>query len=333
MSYSISEIQAAIESFDMERARELLREALKQNPSADIYYLAAQAAVNEGQKKVFLEKAVEVDPFHEKAIVEIQQMEKFSTQNSTYKKQQIELPQDTKVSIKDVELDSSPLKLDGSLNSTSNETPDISVPISDSPSLQETVSKVSVNDEAKSLPPSAESSSPKLSNQKIIMAIVVLLVLGIWGNYLLNNRERSTSHYTSVVATSRPAYTPTPTTKYYSLSISQRTTLSVLLHASDQVSVVATGKILVSPLLGVYATPDGVNDGEEFFLGGASKTSDFRHGALLCSMTTETYWHKCGSSYSFTVSGGNDYLEFDINDDDQSNNSGEFSVTITIVSR
>lgn len=67
MSDFTSEIRTAIDSLDMERARELLREALKQNPSAEIYYLASLAALNEQQKNQFLEKAIELDPFHKEA--------------------------------------------------------------------------------------------------------------------------------------------------------------------------------------------------------------------------------------------------------------------------
>lgn len=79
MSNLVSEIKTAIDSFDMERARELLREALKQNPSADVYYLASLAAVNEQQKKSFLEKAIELDPFHKDASNELQKNKKPSS--------------------------------------------------------------------------------------------------------------------------------------------------------------------------------------------------------------------------------------------------------------
>lgn len=84
MSNIVSEIKTAIDSFDMERARELLREALKQNPSADVYYLASLAAVNEKQKKSFLEKAIELDPFHKEANSELNKSTKsFSSPKQT----------------------------------------------------------------------------------------------------------------------------------------------------------------------------------------------------------------------------------------------------------
>jgi hypothetical protein len=69
MSTLNADIQNAIDSNDIERARTLLRDAL---PSADAetYYLASLVALNEGQKADFLKKALELDPFHVKANTE-----------------------------------------------------------------------------------------------------------------------------------------------------------------------------------------------------------------------------------------------------------------------
>ena len=52
----VKEIKSAIESGEKEKARELLRESLK-NPDGEIYHLAAQVALNERQREVFLSKA------------------------------------------------------------------------------------------------------------------------------------------------------------------------------------------------------------------------------------------------------------------------------------
>ncbi|MBX3086385.1 MAG: hypothetical protein KF716_32410 [Anaerolineae bacterium] len=60
------EIKNAIDSFDIERARTLLREALK-NPDAETYYLASQVALNDEQKTEFLTKALNLDPAHRNA--------------------------------------------------------------------------------------------------------------------------------------------------------------------------------------------------------------------------------------------------------------------------
>ncbi|MDL1902936.1 RDD family protein [Anaerolineae bacterium CFX9] len=66
MSDLNEDIRAAIDTFDLARARELLRDALKE-ANAETYYLASRAALDEDQKRDFLEKAVALDPFHEKA--------------------------------------------------------------------------------------------------------------------------------------------------------------------------------------------------------------------------------------------------------------------------
>ena len=67
MSASLSEIQDAIDRFDFDTARNLLREAFK-NPTAETYYLASQVALDEEQKVRLLQKSVESDPSFEKAI-------------------------------------------------------------------------------------------------------------------------------------------------------------------------------------------------------------------------------------------------------------------------
>lgn len=65
MSDKLKEIQTAIDNFQMDEARRLVREELQDNPSADGYYLASQSAANHGQRVQFLEKAIELDPFHQ----------------------------------------------------------------------------------------------------------------------------------------------------------------------------------------------------------------------------------------------------------------------------
>lgn len=59
----MQQIYEALQESDFERARELLKVAL-QNPTPEIYYCAAQAALNKQQKKSFLEKALALDPFY-----------------------------------------------------------------------------------------------------------------------------------------------------------------------------------------------------------------------------------------------------------------------------
>ena len=66
MNDHIQQIRDAINAFDVTQARTLLRDALK-NPDAEIFYLASMVALNDTQKRDYLQKAVAEDPFHEAA--------------------------------------------------------------------------------------------------------------------------------------------------------------------------------------------------------------------------------------------------------------------------
>ena len=71
MGDRLAEIQRALDGFRMEDARELVAHELEENPSAAAYYLAAQAALSQGQRVEFLEKALELDPTHQGALDEL----------------------------------------------------------------------------------------------------------------------------------------------------------------------------------------------------------------------------------------------------------------------
>lgn len=67
-----ADVRQAIAEDDLEQARDLLRDYIKEQPdSAEIWYLAAKAAINEAQHQAFLEKAVEIDPLHAYAANEL----------------------------------------------------------------------------------------------------------------------------------------------------------------------------------------------------------------------------------------------------------------------
>lgn len=85
----ISEIKESIALNDVSKARKLISIALKDQPDADIYYLASQVALDENQKKEFLDKALELDPFHEEA------------NNDLSKEQTPSLPKDIEFASKD----------------------------------------------------------------------------------------------------------------------------------------------------------------------------------------------------------------------------------------
>lgn len=67
MADKLKEIQWALDSFQMEEARALVAQELEESPSAEAYFLAAQAALNHGQRVEYLEMALELDPAHQEA--------------------------------------------------------------------------------------------------------------------------------------------------------------------------------------------------------------------------------------------------------------------------
>lgn len=81
MSELNQEIKQAIDRFDVDKARQLLKDAMK-NGDGETYYLAARVALDEKQKREFLEKAVELDPFHQNAREELQGLSGGSTNSA-----------------------------------------------------------------------------------------------------------------------------------------------------------------------------------------------------------------------------------------------------------
>jgi hypothetical protein len=71
MSANIDEIKTALGVLDIDKARRLIGEALRDNPNAEIYYYAAQVALNKQQKLDFLKKCQELDPFYEPTFREL----------------------------------------------------------------------------------------------------------------------------------------------------------------------------------------------------------------------------------------------------------------------
>ena len=71
MGNRLAEIQRALDGFHMEEARELVAHELDESPNATAYYLAAQAALSQGQRVEYLEKALELDPSHQEALDEL----------------------------------------------------------------------------------------------------------------------------------------------------------------------------------------------------------------------------------------------------------------------
>ena len=77
MSNLNTQIKMAIESQEIVRARELLRDALK-DADAETYFLASKVSVDEEQREEFLKKAISIDPFHTEARAALRKMEEQS---------------------------------------------------------------------------------------------------------------------------------------------------------------------------------------------------------------------------------------------------------------
>jgi uncharacterized RDD family membrane protein YckC len=84
MNDPISDVRAAIEAGDESRARDLLRDIIKNNPSAEAYHLAAKVAYNDEQRRLFLERALELDPFHAEAAKELRTTRDVITPPATF---------------------------------------------------------------------------------------------------------------------------------------------------------------------------------------------------------------------------------------------------------
>lgn len=71
MTDRLAAIQRALDDFRRDEARALVKEELKENPSAAVYHLAAQAARTEGDRVAYLRKALELDPGYQAAVDEL----------------------------------------------------------------------------------------------------------------------------------------------------------------------------------------------------------------------------------------------------------------------
>lgn len=103
---------------------------------------------------------------------------------------------------------------------------------------------------------------------------------------------------------------------------------SLCVQPGDTVRVNASGSIQV----GAFAGSVDANGTEGMLLGDSyDLVRPYPHGALLCRIAGENDWQLCGSFLEFTASSAG-CLEFEVNDNDQSNNIGYFTVDASILS-
>jgi len=119
-----------------------------------------------------------------------------------------------------------------------------------------------------------------------------------------------------------PTAAPVGSLVHETFSVSRLTRSAACVTAGQTVRVQATGMVTVGMFLG-SVTADGI----ENFVGTYDLVPGFRHGGLMCRISGDAQWSFCGDSYEFTAA-RTGCLEFEINDNDQSNNSGSFSVTV-----
>ncbi len=72
-TYTRYNIELALKIGDLAYARELLRLALKTNPSADLWYLAALATSNRDEQIERLEQALALNPEHTRAALTLEE--------------------------------------------------------------------------------------------------------------------------------------------------------------------------------------------------------------------------------------------------------------------
>jgi hypothetical protein len=127
------------------------------------------------------------------------------------------------------------------------------------------------------------------------------------------------------------AYLEPAAPKPVSLKVSTQTTSRIKVSRGDKVTIKAHGNIIVGPWVG-GSDPDGRSSG----FAGASLAQynlvpNFNHAALLYRISRESGWRLAGKSVEFEAD-QDGALEFQVNDNDQGNNSGSYDVDVTIVS-
>ena len=92
MTDRLAAIQRALDAFQRDEARALLKEELKQHPSAAAYYLAAQAALTEGDRVNYLKKALELEPDYQPALAELGEAQPMETPEPALEAEPVEPP-------------------------------------------------------------------------------------------------------------------------------------------------------------------------------------------------------------------------------------------------
>ncbi len=92
MTDRLAEIQQALDRFQRDEARALLKEELKESPSAEAYFLAAQAARSQGGRVDYLRKALDIDPEYKPAADELAEISRAGKVKAPPKVDAVEAP-------------------------------------------------------------------------------------------------------------------------------------------------------------------------------------------------------------------------------------------------
>ena len=265
---TVAQIRAAIEADEIAQARELLRPALQNAPTAETYYLAALAAVDDGQKEHFLEQSLALDPFYAESAEALHQLQ----------------------------------------NRIESEEPQVQ-PIT--PTNQ------------------AVQWLKQNTPQRNLAIVIGIVLIGVLVFLMIDSAEQERVRLKVAML---PTPTPTIQIQSFTFNVERRMTTSILLNAGDVVDVRASGRIELSPLWSFQVGPDGADEVDALFVSSYSIVSDYRHGSLMYSTTNADRWYYCGATCSFSMlpTATSDYLEFEVNYNDQGNNSGHFTVNVTV---
>lgn len=125
-----------------------------------------------------------------------------------------------------------------------------------------------------------------------------------------------------VNANEKPAYE----TK---LDVGELTHTAIEVHTGEKIFISATGSIKVGEIVG-HSGPGGKEGGLfNYDLSPYNIVPGFKHAALMFKLADADDWIECGAQYKFTAN-KNGKLIFDVNDNNQRDNTGAYQVSVEI---
>lgn len=116
-----------------------------------------------------------------------------------------------------------------------------------------------------------------------------------------------------------------PTREVFDVVVKNNLRTSIKVNRGDKIKISATGKIVLGLFAGA-SSPDGINGFREYNI-----VPNARHGSLLARVRQvgDDVWYVVGSEGSF-IAESFGTLEFQVNDADAGNNSGQFNISVEI---